>query len=81
LGEQLATVAQELGVGTVLGLAQHVGSLWSSSRLGEIFTWNHTVATFVKAAPDLHHYCDTTRSLTSVKKPASVAGKVRYLTH
>jgi hypothetical protein len=20
------------------------------------FTWNHTVATFVKAAPDLHHY-------------------------
>jgi len=20
------------------------------------FTWNHTVAAFVKAAPDLHHY-------------------------
>jgi hypothetical protein len=24
--------------------------------LGEISTWNHTVAAFVKAVPDLHHY-------------------------
>jgi len=24
--------------------------------LGEISTWNHTVAAFVKTAPDLHHY-------------------------
>jgi len=31
-------------------------SSWSSSWLGEISTWNHTVATFVKVIPDLHHY-------------------------
>jgi hypothetical protein len=24
--------------------------------LVEISTWNHTVAAFVKTAPDLHHY-------------------------
>ena len=28
----------------------------SSYTLGEISIWNHTVAAFVKAAPDLHHY-------------------------
>ena len=31
-------------------------SSWSSLWLGEISTWNHTVAAFVKAVPDLHHY-------------------------
>jgi hypothetical protein len=31
-------------------------SSWSSLWLGEISTWNHTVAAFVKTAPDLH--CD-----------------------
>lgn len=64
LGEQRETVAQELRVGrpartcsegrvsVILGLAIVVVLL----VVGEISTWNHSVATFVKVVPDLHHY-------------------------
>jgi hypothetical protein len=80
LGEQTHTVAEKAGVSALLVLVEQVqqcqpeighrrGPLCGASTRH----WNHAVAAFVKAAPDLHHDSRHNSTLIGTKEENAVA--------